>query len=99
MQHISSSVGVCLCMGCAIGFACYCKTLCIYVLVFVFHLSGTFSRDFPYPAPGPPEATQREGRGEAGMTDSIANSHQHTPVLVTLICAEETQPQLKPCDV
>lgn len=67
---------------------CFYKTLCICVRVFVFHLSGTFSRDFPYPAPAPQQATQRERRGKADMTDSLANSHLLTPVLVTLICAE-----------
>lgn len=42
----------------------------------------------PYPAPVPQQATQRDGRGKAGMTDSLANFNLLTPVLVTLICAE-----------
>lgn len=32
--------------------------------VFLFYLSGTLSRDFPYLAPIPQWATQREGRGK-----------------------------------
>ncbi len=45
-------------------FVCLYKTLRICVRVFAFHLSGTFSRDFPYPAPAPQQATQRERRGK-----------------------------------
>ena len=54
----------------------------------VFHVSGTIGRDYSYLAPVPQQATHKEGRGEASMTDSQANSHLLTPVLLTLICAE-----------
>lgn len=59
----------------------------------VFHIRGTISRDYPYPAPVPQQATHKEGRGEAGMTDSQANSHPLTPVLLTLICSERKHSQ------
>lgn len=66
------------------------KTLYICAHVFVFYLSGTFSWDYPYPAsvPQTEQATQRDGRGEVSMTDSLTNSHLLTPVPVALICAE-----------
>lgn len=64
---------------------------CACVQVFVFHLSGTFSCDYPYLAPIPLQATHREGRGEDGVTDGLANSHLLTPVLVALICVESKQ--------
>lgn len=46
--------------GNCIVFVCYYKILCVCVLVFVFQLSGTFSRGYPYPATVTQQATQRE---------------------------------------
>lgn len=64
---------------------CACAQVC------VFHLSGTFSCDHLYLAPIALQATHRAGRGEDGVTDSLANSHLLTPVLAALICAESKQ--------
>lgn len=75
---------------------CHYKTLCVCVQVFAFHLSGTFSRDFPYPALVPGVATQRERRGEAGMTDSVAT---YTCSGDFHLCREQTQPTARPSHV
>lgn len=76
-------------------FVCHYKAVCICAQVFVFHLSGTFSHDYPYPAPVPraEQATQRDGRGKASMSDSLTNSRLLTPVLVTLICTQSKHSQ------
>lgn len=81
---------MCVHVSCMPMLLCLCAIIkhCACVRVFVFYLSGTFIRDYPYLAPIPQQATQREGRGKDDVTDNLANSHLLTPVPVTLICAE-----------